>query len=292
MKKSKSGSAISANPGGRRTLKALPTSSQVLAGYGVRENYAYCRLVELGISEPTALRVSKDVQMEPFAAGQSIWKKGETVSMWAYVVSGLVVSAIRHKEKMSNTLEIFGESCWFGDYQILNKVVAEADYVCLEASTVLLVPERAVTELMLSEPEFTSFVCRLMAWRAQTRLEFLAAIKMGNPCFRTVAGLWHAALSLTNGFEYRASGITVESVSLPIGQDMLAALCGVSRATFYRYVKHLTAAGWLSRSNRHLVLMNAPAWGRLQQLQRLRQADNYAPTVDELLKDFDSVAGL
>jgi CRP-like cAMP-binding protein len=292
MKKSKYESPDKPTGGGARSLKAVPTSQQTSAGYGVRQNYAYCRLVEIGISETAALQASKHAEMVAFPAGRSIWKRGASIEAWAYVISGLVVSGFRPRLNNIGAIEIFGESSWFGDHQILNPVVAEADYVCMEPTSVLLIPKKLVLELMRSEPEFARFMARLMAWRAQTQFEFFAAIKMGNPCFRTVSGLWRTAQALTNDFEHRTSGIPVDSVLIPLPQNLIAALCGVSRATFYRIVQRLIASGWLMRLNGTLMLLNAPAWQRLQELHRLRKTDEYAPTMGELLENFASVSGL
>jgi hypothetical protein len=72
-------------------------------------------------------------------------------------------------------------------------------------------------------------------------------------------------------------------VDIPIGQDKMAALCGVSRTLFSAGLQHLAKAGWVKVRYGAIELQSALAWRIFAQCQRDSPGLNRSPSMAELL---------
>lgn len=248
-------------------------------------SYAYVgtRLRHLGLSEDVANDTARVVKVHAFAAGSKMWTKGGDVSHWRYIIEGLVSASMPTTTCASTPISIYGKGAWFGEQSIINRKPSFADYVCLTETQVLSLPASRFDTLFEQEPEFARHVAKLMAWRVQKTSETLTLMKLGNPAMRVVMGLAQFAEALAYRSERPPTIGFGEGVELPVPQNTLASLCGVSRTLFSEYVQQLAQREWLTLSYGRLEIMNIATWHRFARRQRENSFNALNPTIVELL---------
>jgi CRP/FNR family cyclic AMP-dependent transcriptional regulator len=245
--------------------------------------YVYNRLRRLGLSEALATKTAPNVKVQAFDAGKKIWTKGGEVQHWLYIMNGLVSVSIPTTNSESTPISIFGKGSWFGEQSIINRKPSFADYVCLTATEVLRVPATTFDTLFAEEPEFARYIAKLMAWRVQKTSETLTLMKLGNPCLRVVMGLAQFAEALAYRSERPPTVAMGEGVEIPISQNTLASLCGVSRTLFSEYVQQLAQHEWLKLHYGKLEILHIATWHRFARRQREDSVSNLNPAIAELL---------
>lgn len=246
--------------------------------------YMYTRLRRLGLSDALAAQTAPSVKVQAFAAGKKIWTKGGEVQDWLYIMDGLVSASIPTTNSESTPISIYGKGAWFGEQSIINRKPSFADYVCLTATEVLRMPAATFDALFGQEPEFARYVAKLMAWRVQKTSETLTLMKLGNPCLRVVMGLAQFAEALAYRSERPPTIGFGEGVEIPIAQNTLASLCGVSRTLFSEYVQQLAQKEWLKLHYGKLDILHIETWHRFARRQREDSVNMLNPTIAELLE--------
>lgn len=250
----------------------------------IGSGYIYTRLRRLGLSDALAKQTAPSVKVQAFEAGKKIWSKGGEVQHWQYIVNGLVSASIPTTNSESTPISIYGKGSWFGEQSIINRKPSFADYVCLTATEVLRMPASTFDALFGQEPEFARYVAKLMAWRVQKTSETLTLMKLGNPCLRVVMGLAQFAEALAYRSERPPTVAMGEGVEIPIAQNTLASLCGVSRTLFSEYVQQLAQKEWLKLHYGKLEILNIATWHRFARRQREDNVSTLNPTIAELLE--------
>jgi CRP-like cAMP-binding protein len=199
-------------------------------------------------------------------------------------MDGLVSAAIPTTNSDSTPISIYGKGAWFGEQSIINRKPSFADYVCLTPTEVLSLPASTFDELFLQEPAFARHVAKLMAWRVQKTSETLTLMKLGNPCLRVVMGLAQFAEALAYRSDRPPTIGFGDGVEIPIAQNTLASLCGVSRTLFSEYVQQLAQAEWLKLSYGKLEILNVSTWHRFARRQREDGVSSLSPSIAELLE--------
>lgn len=256
------------------------------------DRYVYNRLRRLGLSEALASQTAPGIKVQSLEAGNKLWAKGGEIAHWCYIVEGLVSAAIPTTNSDSTPISIYGKGAWFGEQSIINRKPSFADYVCLTATEVLCMPASTFDELFLQEPAFARNVAKLMAWRVQKTSETLTLMKMGNPCLRVVMGLAQFAEALAFRSDRPPTVAFGEGVEIPIAQNTLASLCGVSRTLFSEYVQQLAQAEWLQLSYGKLEILNVATWHRFARRQREDSVNKLNPSIAELLEVLDTLGKL
>ena len=72
-------------------------------------------------------------------------------------------------------------------------------------------------------------------------------------------------------------------MEIPISQNTLASLCGVSRTLFSEYVQQLAQNEWLKLSYGKLEILNIATWHRFARREREESINSLNPTIGELL---------
>ncbi len=80
-------------------------------------------------------------------------------------------------------------------------------------------------------------------------------------------------------------------MEIPIPQNTLASLCGVSRTLFSEYVQQLAQHGWLKLSYGKLELLSIPTWHAFARLQREDSVNTLNASIQELLRTLDASGG-
>jgi CRP/FNR family cyclic AMP-dependent transcriptional regulator len=252
-------------------------------------SYICQRLRKLGLSEALASETTHSVRVQSFEAGKKIWAKGGDVLHWQYIIHGLVSASIPTSNSESTPISIYGKGAWFGEQSIINRKPSFADYVCLSATEVLSLPAATFDALFGLEPNFARYVAKLMAWRVQKTSETLTLMKLGNPCLRVVMGLAQFAEALAYRSDRPPTIGFGEGVEIPIAQNTLASLCGVSRTLFSEYVQQLAHNGWLKLSYGKLEILSINTWHAFARSQRERSVSTLNPTIAELLLELQQL---
>jgi CRP-like cAMP-binding protein len=245
--------------------------------------YVGTRLRHLGLDNAVANETARVVKVHAFAPGTKMWSKGGEVPYWRYIIEGLVAASMPTTTCASTPISIYGKGAWFGEQSIINRKPSFADYVCLTETQVLSLPAARFDTLFEQQPEFARHVAKLMAWRAQKTSETLTLMKLGNPAMRVVMGLAQFAEALAYRSERPPTIGFGDGVELPVAQNTLAALCGVSRTLFSEYVQQLAQREWLALSYGRLEIMNIATWHRFARRQRENSFNALNPTITELL---------
>jgi CRP-like cAMP-binding protein len=245
--------------------------------------YVHTRLRKLGLSDALAAQTAPSVKVQSFEAGKKMYTKGSEVLYWQYIMNGLVSASIPTTNSESTPISIFGKGAWFGEQSIINRKPSFADYVCLTPTEVLCMPASTFDALFAQEPAFARYVAKLMAWRVQKTSETLTLMKLGNPCLRVVMGLAQFAEALAYRSERPPTIGFGDGVEIPISQNTLASLCGVSRTLFSEYVQQLAQNEWLKLSYGKLEILNIATWHRFARREREESINSLNPTIAELL---------
>jgi CRP/FNR family cyclic AMP-dependent transcriptional regulator len=247
--------------------------------------YAYRQLLRIGLSDARAKLVSNKLKIHAYDANQRICTKGQQLDYWHLIMTGLVSASTPVSETDCVPISLYGECSWFGEQSIINKKPSYANYVCLTSTDVLSLPASMVHELLEEEPQFSNYLAKLVAWRAQRASEMLMLMKLGNPALRVVMGLSQFIEALAYQSERPPTIGFGEGIQLPLTQGAVAALCGVSRSTFSDVAQKLAAEGWVRLAYGQVEILEHEAWSKFSQKQRTRNFNNLNPKLTELLDD-------
>jgi CRP/FNR family transcriptional regulator, cyclic AMP receptor protein len=249
------------------------------------DSYILKRLRHLGLNDPVAHLVARDIRVQSFEAGHTIWAKGGMVQSWQLILHGLVSASIPTVNSDATPISVYGDGSWFGEQSIINRKPSYAAYVCLIPTEVLSMPAERFDQLFLEDAEFARFVAKLVAWRVQKTSETLMLMKLGNPCLRVVMGLAQFAEALSYRSERPPTIGFGDGLEIPIPQSTLASLCGVSRTLFSEYVQELANDEWLKLSYGKMEVLSPLAWHSFAQRQRTLDIGNLAPSMAQLLQE-------
>ncbi|MDH4450451.1 MAG: Crp/Fnr family transcriptional regulator [Rhodoferax sp.] len=254
--------------------------------------YVFKQLKRLGLSDTLVLQTSPLIKVQAYDLGKRLWTKGEDITHWMFIIQGLVSASVSTGNSDATPISIYGKGAWFGEQSIINRKASFADYVCLTPTEVLTLPATQFDQLFAVEPNFARFVAKLMAWRVQKTSETLSLMKMGNPCMRVTMGLAQFAEALAYRSDRPPTIGVGDGIEIPIPQNTLAALCGVSRTLFSEYVQQLASHGWLALSYGKLEILSISTWHAFARSQREHGANHLNANMDDLLLRFDQLARL
>jgi len=253
------------------------------------KGYVFKQLQRLGLPDALALQTAPSVKVQAHDAGKRLWAKGHEVQHWMFIIQGLVSASVPTTNSESTPISVYGRGAWFGEQSIINRKPSFADYVCLTPTEVLTLPAAQFDQLFITEPNFARFVAKLMAWRVQKTSETLTLMKMGNPCMRVVMGLAQFAEALAYRSDRPPTIGLGEGVVIPIAQNTLASLCGVSRTLFSEYVQQLALNGWLQLSYGKLEILSIHTWHAFARSQREDSVGHLNASIKELLDFLQSL---
>ena len=254
--------------------------------------YIYQRLRELGLSESASRDVYRKVKIQSYNQEAIIWVKGSAICTLNFVISGLVAAAIPCKLSRIMPVSIYGEKSWFGEQSIINEKVSYADYICLLQTDLMCIPAADVIRLMEIEIGFSMKMAKIISWRAQRTSEMLMIMRLGSPCLRVVTGICQFAEALAYNSTRPPTIGFGEGLVIPVKQDVIASMCGVSRTIFSERVQRLSSEGWLRVSYGKIELLSLNSWLKLAALQRTKKFENLNSSLEELLGELGRYEGL
>jgi CRP/FNR family cyclic AMP-dependent transcriptional regulator len=247
--------------------------------------YIYSLLKGLGLDESSVRQMMPHVRMTAFDADDVIWSKGEQVTAWTYIVSGLVGASIPLQEGGCIHVNVYGHRTWFGEEALLNRYPSCLEYVCLGPVRAVSIPAIDTLAAFQNEPEFSRYIALLMAWRSRQHSEMIVLMKQGSWYLRVVMGLALFAEALNyNSSRPPTHGLEGPSLKIPVKQSVIASVCGVSRGMFNDAAQQLSAAGWLYMNYATLELRSPETWLRFSRQQRQARINITKPSMEELLQ--------
>jgi CRP-like cAMP-binding protein len=251
-------------------------------------NYRFKQLRKIGLSENACRSLHDIVSIKSYDAADVIHKKGSGVDHWLLVLDGLVASSVSISPSKVAPINIYGEGAWFGEQSILTCQPSFEDYVCLTPIEVMRLPANAMRRLLTTESEFSGYVSRSIAWKFQKSSEMLMLMKFCNPAVRVVLGLAQVGEALASSAEYQPRDGIDLGVEIRVKQEVLAALCGVSRTLFSECILKLESSGWLRLSYGKLQLCKMTAWLDLTKSHRINKLTDPNSSFDQLLDQLNS----
>jgi CRP/FNR family cyclic AMP-dependent transcriptional regulator len=226
-----------------------------------------------------------DLTLRSYGEGDVILNRGRSVQSWHYVISGYVAASIQLDTGKCLPINMHGRDAWFGEQALLNKQPSYFDYTCLTSVEVVTISKKCFDAAVLDEPDFVRFLALLVARQSRLHSEMLTLMRMGNPALRVFMGLAQfAEASCQNSKQINVSQLT-QMVDIPIAQNQIAELCGLSRTLFSQYIQHLARNGWLKLRYGGIELQSAATWCIFARKQRERQCVTSEPTIQTLLND-------
>jgi len=245
--------------------------------------YKFDLLMGLGLSEACVLEMLPRVKATGFDPHEIVWAKGEEVTEWTYIASGLVGASVPIREGGCIHVDIYGHRTWFGEEALLNRYPSSFEYVSLTTVRTVTIPAADVLAAFQTEPDFARYIALLTAWRSRRSSDMAVLMKQGSPILRVVMGLALFAEAL----QYQSSRPPTEghgvSVEIPVKQSIVASACGVSRSVFSEVVRQLALAGLVRLDYGTLELCSVRTWLRFSLKHRRSRMNVKKPSVKELI---------
>lgn len=181
-------------------------------------------------------RVASETLVRACPPGGLVCHKGEAVEHWIGVIEGLVKMANVSAEGKSTSYTGIGPGGWFGEGSLLKDEPRRYDIVALRESLVAYMPRATFLRLLDSNIAFNRFLIVQLNERLG---QFIALVEHGRlhgpeaRLARSLAGLFNPVL-------YPGVG-----PSLPVSQEELGQLVGLSRQRVNRALQELEAGGLL-----------------------------------------------
>ena len=182
-------------------------------------------------------RVAGETVVRTCPAGGLVCRKGETVEHWIGVVDGLVKMASVSAEGKPMSFTGIGTGGWFGEGSLLKDEPRRYDIVALRDSIVAYMPRATFARLLDRHIPFNRFLLVQLNERLGQFIAQVERDRLHGPearLARSLAGLFNPVL-------YPGIGPT-----LPVSQEELGQLVGLSRQRVNQALKRLESEGLVS----------------------------------------------
>ncbi|MEO8486126.1 MAG: Crp/Fnr family transcriptional regulator [Betaproteobacteria bacterium] len=183
---------------------------------------------------PELDRVVAETAVRLCPAGSLVCRKGEAVEHWVGIVDGLVKMASVSREGKPMSFTGIGTGGWFGEGSLLKDEPRRYDIVALRDSLVAYMPRGTFARLLDTHFAFNRFLIVQLNERLGQFIALVEHDRLHGPearLARSLAGLFHPVL-------YPGIGPT-----LPVSQEELGQLVGLSRQRVNQALKRLEAEG-------------------------------------------------
>jgi CRP/FNR family transcriptional regulator, cyclic AMP receptor protein len=199
------------------------------------------------LTEELRRRVLAETLLRTVAAGGSVCHKGEPPKHWIGVVSGLVKIVTVSPEGRSVSFIGVPAGGWFGEGSLLKNEPRRYDGIALRESTIAYMPRNTFTLLLDSSVAFNRFLLIQLNERLGQFVAMVEYDRLLGPDGRLakeLAGLFNPVL-------YPGIGTT-----LPISQEELGALVGLSRQRVNQALRQLEQHGLVRVSYRGVTILD------------------------------------
>jgi CRP-like cAMP-binding protein len=181
------------------------------------------------------LAASDTVRLHP---GEMLFRQGDKVApggaFYGLVKGSFKISSLREDGKEA-ILVVLEAGNWFGEISLIDQQPRTHDATALGPAEVLALPRRAFDELM-GRPVFSQAICRMLAARMRSLYGMVEDATLRSTRARVARRL----LLLARG---DATQSRDARPVVPVSQEALAMMLGITRQTLSKELKALSAAG-------------------------------------------------
>jgi len=181
-------------------------------------------------------RVESETVTRVCAAGTLVCRKGEAVEAWIGVIDGLVKMANVSAEGKPTSFVGVGSGGWFGEGSLLKDEPRRYDIVALRESVIAFMPRTTFMWLLDTSMPFNRFLLTQLNERLGQFIGMVEHDRLLGPDAR----LARCLASMFNPHLYPGIG-----PALPISQEEIAQLAGLSRQRANQALQRLEQAGLL-----------------------------------------------
>jgi CRP/FNR family transcriptional regulator, cyclic AMP receptor protein len=207
------------------------------------------------LTEELRRRVLAETSIRKIAAGGAVCHKGEAPEHWIGVLRGLVKIATVSAEGRSISFIGVPSGGWFGEGSLLKNERLRYDGIALRESMISYMPRNTFMQLLDSSVAFTRFLIIQLNERLGQFVAMVEYDRLLGPDARLakeLAGLFNPVLYPGN------------SNSLPISQEELSRLVGLSRQRVNRALRRLERVGLVRVGYRSLTILNLEGLRRFE----------------------------
>ncbi len=202
-----------------------------------------------GLSAADRARVAAETITRDCHEGALACRKGEPVDAWIGVVDGLLKMSNVSAEGKPTSFVGVATGSWFGEGSLLKDEPRRYDMVALRASRIAYVPRATFMWLLNTSMPFNRFVITLLNERLAQFIGMVEHDRLLGPDARLARCLG----SMFNPHLYPGIGPV-----LPISQDEIAQLVGLSRQRTNQALQRLEQAGLLRLEYGSITVTDLP----------------------------------
>ena len=211
---------------------------------------------QLPVSERKALLAACErVQL---AAGEMLFRQGDAVPAGQGAFYGVLHGAIKasslRRDGKEAILAVLEVGNWFGENSLIDGQPRTHDATSVSGSELLVLP-RAAFDRMMKRPAFALAVCRLLAGRVRSLYGMVEDATLRSTRARVARRL--LLLSRGDATQARAPRPVV-----PVSQEALAMMLGVSRQTLSKELQGLAREGAIELGYGKIAIASMPALER------------------------------
>jgi CRP/FNR family transcriptional regulator, cyclic AMP receptor protein len=216
----------------------------------------------MGVSPAAAFEAGKQSRVISRKAGDMIWRTGAPITHWHHIIEGMVAEQVTMDQGLSYPLTLHSRNSCFAKHDLLGDGKAQVDYLAVTDVELLTLPASAYLALVRSDAGFAQHLLGELSSQIRQQNNQLIVNKCSNSALRVIGGLALCAEGLCLQAEASESLPPPEddSLMLPLSQQMIARLCGVSRTLFSEYIGQLEQGNWVRLQYRGVELQNLSAW--------------------------------
>jgi CRP/FNR family cyclic AMP-dependent transcriptional regulator len=238
----------------------------------------------MGVGTTLAYEAGKQSRVISRKAGDLIWRTGAPITHWHHIIDGIVAEQVTMDQGLSYPLALHGRGSSFAKHDLLGDGRAQVDYLAVTDVELLTLPAHAYLALLRSDSGFAQHLVTLLSAEIRQQNNHLIVNKCSNSALRVIGGLALCAEGLCNPVSGGAPHfMRANSLLLPLSQQMIARLCGVSRTLFSEYIGQLERGNWVRLQYRGVELQQLDAWRGLFLRLHSQQVWRRNPSVNALL---------
>jgi len=207
------------------------------------------------LTEELRRRVVAETAIRMVPAGGFVCRKGDPVDHWPGVLDGLVKLASVSPEGKSISFTGVPTGGWFGEGSLLKSEPRRYDAIALRDSSIAFVPRNTFTLLLDGSVAFNRFILIQLNERLGHFIGMVEYDRSLGPNARLAKEL----AALFNPLLYPGSGKT-----LPVSQEELAHLVGLSRQRVNQALRHLESVGLLRIGYRGVTILDLDGLRRFE----------------------------
>jgi CRP/FNR family transcriptional regulator, cyclic AMP receptor protein len=202
------------------------------------------------------LAASERVRLHP---GAMLFRQGDKVPPGQGAFYGLVSGAIKistlREDGKEAILVVLEAGNWFGEISLIDQLPRTHDATALGPVEVVALP-RAAFDALMKRDAFAQAICRMLAARTRSLYGMVEDATLRSTRARVARRL----LLLARGDATQARDARPE---VPVSQEALAMMLGITRQTLSKELKALVAGGAIALGYRSIAIASAAQLERL-----------------------------